>query len=181
MARFLGAQVNGGAFQGHRILSAASVTAMHEPRFGGNDACGFRAAAERRFIQLDLAILERYVGTCQMGQDTFAISREGRTLFVDKNGRGKKGELLAESPTTFFLKGDLHIHAEITTDDGHKISVHADGVALPQPGSAVAGLRENVTLFTSSKAYAWVNGLQVWGTGTVDLAEQIVHIKGYSA
>jgi hypothetical protein len=76
---------------------------------------------------------------------------------------------------------DLHIHAEITTDDGHKISLHADGVALPEPGIPIAGLRENVTLFTSSKAYAWVNGLQVWGTGTVDLAEQVVHIKGYSA
>jgi hypothetical protein len=45
----------------------------------------------------------------------------------------------------------------------------------------VAGLRENVTLFTSSKAYTWVNGLQVWATGTVDLAQQVVHIKGYSA
>jgi hypothetical protein len=76
---------------------------------------------------------------------------------------------------------DLHIHAEITTDDGQRISVHADGVALPQPGSTVVGLRENVTLFTSSKDYAWVNGLQVWAIGTVDLAEQVVRIKGYSA
>lgn len=76
---------------------------------------------------------------------------------------------------------DLHIHAEITTHDGHKISLHADGVALPQPGSPIAGLRENVTLFTSSKAYSWVNGLQVWATGTVDLAEQVVRIAGYSA
>ena len=76
---------------------------------------------------------------------------------------------------------DLHIHAEITTHDGHKISLHADGVGLPQPGSPIAGLRENVTLFTSSKAYSWVNGLQVWATGTVDLAEQVVRIKGYSA
>jgi hypothetical protein len=76
---------------------------------------------------------------------------------------------------------ELHIHAAITTDDGHKISLHADGVALPRPGNPVAGLRENVTLFTSSKAYAWVNGLQVWATGTVDLAEQVVHLKGYSA
>jgi hypothetical protein len=53
---------------------------------------------------------------------------------------------------------ELHIHAEITTDDGQKIS-----------------------LFTSSKAYPWVNGLQVWGTGTVDLGEQVVRIKGHSA
>lgn len=76
---------------------------------------------------------------------------------------------------------DLHIHAAITTDDGQRISLHADGVALPQPGSPIAGLRENVTLFTSSKAYSWVNGLQVWATGTVDLAEQVVRITGYSA
>jgi hypothetical protein len=76
---------------------------------------------------------------------------------------------------------DLHIHAEITTHDGQKISLHADGVALAQPGASVAGLRENVTLFTSSKAYSWVNGLQVWATGTVDLVQQVVHLKGYSA
>ena len=76
---------------------------------------------------------------------------------------------------------ELHIHAEITTDDGQKISLHADGVALPQPGSPIVGLRENVTLFTSSKAYSWVNGIQVWATGTCDLAAQVVHIKGYSA
>jgi hypothetical protein len=38
-----------------------------------------------------------------------------------------------------------------------------------------------VALFTSSRAYMWVNGLQVWATGTVDLAEQVVHDKGYSA
>ncbi|OFW62282.1 MAG: hypothetical protein A2Y74_03735 [Actinobacteria bacterium RBG_13_63_9] len=73
------------------------------------------------------------------------------------------------------------MHAEVTTDDGQKISLHADGVALQQQGSPIAGLRENVTLFTSSKAYSWVNGLQVWGTGTVDLGEQVVRIKGYSA
>jgi hypothetical protein len=48
-------------------------------------------------------------------------------------------------------------------------------------GSSIASLRENVTLFTSSKAYSWVNGLQVWATGAVDLAEQVVRIKGYSA
>ncbi len=75
----------------------------------------------------------------------------------------------------------LHIHAEITTDDGEKIALFADGVALPREGSTVADLRENVTLSTSSKSYSWVNHLQVWATGTVDLAEQVVKIKGYSA
>jgi len=75
----------------------------------------------------------------------------------------------------------LHIHAEITADDGQKIALHADGVALPRKGSSIADLRENVTLSTSSKDYTWVNALQVWGIGTVDLAEQVVQLKGYSA
>jgi hypothetical protein len=75
----------------------------------------------------------------------------------------------------------LHIHAEITTDDGEKIALHADGVALPRQGSSVVDLRENVTLFTSSKNYIWVNVLQGWGIGTVDLAEQVIDVKAYSA
>lgn len=76
---------------------------------------------------------------------------------------------------------DLHIHADITTDDGQKISLEGDGVALPREASPIADLRENVTLFTSSKSYAWVNTMQVWGIGTVDLAAQVINVKGYRA
>lgn len=75
----------------------------------------------------------------------------------------------------------LHIHAEITTDDGAKISVFADGVGLPRENSPIADLRENVTLTTSSEAYSWVNRLQVWAKGTVDLEKQEVEVKGYAA
>ena len=48
-------------------------------------------------------------------------------------------------------------------------------------GSAIADLRENVTLTTASKVYAWVNTVQIWATGTVDLAEQVVRVKAYAA
>lgn len=41
MARYLGAQLNGGVFQGKRILSEESVKAMHQPRFGGDYGFGF--------------------------------------------------------------------------------------------------------------------------------------------
>jgi CubicO group peptidase (beta-lactamase class C family) len=41
MARFLAMQLNGGMFRGQRILSEASVAAMHEPQFGGTYAFGF--------------------------------------------------------------------------------------------------------------------------------------------
>jgi hypothetical protein len=75
----------------------------------------------------------------------------------------------------------LHIHAEITTDDGQKIAFFADGVASPEEGTAVLRLRENVTLTTSSPAYEWANHLQVWGQGTVDPAKGEIKVKAYAA
>jgi hypothetical protein len=76
---------------------------------------------------------------------------------------------------------DLHIHAEITTRDGGKLALFADGVALPRPGTPIFELRENATLFTAEPAYKWVNPLQVWGVGTVDLENRVIRIRGYSA
>ncbi len=75
----------------------------------------------------------------------------------------------------------LHIHAAMATDDGQRIALQIGGVAVPRRGCSIADLRENVTLSTSSRDYAWVNALQVWGIGTVDLAEQVVKLKAYSA
>jgi hypothetical protein len=75
----------------------------------------------------------------------------------------------------------LHIHARITTDDGENIAFFADGVANPRQDSTVAELRENVTLSTSSKRYAWVNALQIWATGTLDFAEGVARLQGYVA
>src|SRR4029077_17746019 len=40
-ARYLAAQLNGGLFNGTRILSEASVRDMHTPRFGGDYGFGF--------------------------------------------------------------------------------------------------------------------------------------------
>ena len=75
----------------------------------------------------------------------------------------------------------LDIHAEITTDDGKKIALAADGVAIPEPGSPVFQLRENVTLLTNHPEYSWVNPIQVWAPGTVDLPKGEIRIKGYAA
>ena len=74
----------------------------------------------------------------------------------------------------------LDVHAEIATQDGQKISLKADGAAIPRKDSSISDLRENVTLFSSSKDYTWVNTIQVWGVGTVDLATQMIYIAGYS-
>ncbi|MEO8451169.1 MAG: serine hydrolase, partial [Gemmatimonadota bacterium] len=41
MARFLAMHLNGGVFQGKRIVSEASIKTMHEPQFGGTYAFGW--------------------------------------------------------------------------------------------------------------------------------------------
>jgi serine-type D-Ala-D-Ala carboxypeptidase/endopeptidase len=166
MARFLGAHLNGGAWQGKRILSDVSVQQMHEPRFGGNYGFGFRIrktatgntmirhtgrmpgmssmmmgdttarvgvfyvanatdvpfhiadaaiallrgepypSPERRAIQIDPNVLERYAGVYESDKDVFTITLEGSALFVQKNKNPKKGHIFAETSTNFFLKDD---------------------------------------------------------------------------
>jgi hypothetical protein len=75
----------------------------------------------------------------------------------------------------------LHIHAELTTDDNEKIALFGDGVAIPEAGTGLFKLRENVSLSTSSPAYLWVNPLQIWALGPADPAKGQVKVKGYVA
>ena len=74
----------------------------------------------------------------------------------------------------------LDIHAEITTEDGKKIALAADGVGIPEEATTVFQLRENVTLTSNHPEYAWVNPLQIWGPGTVDVAKGEIRIKAYA-
>jgi hypothetical protein len=76
---------------------------------------------------------------------------------------------------------ELDIRAEITTRDGCKIALEASGVGLPEPGAPIAQIRENVKLYTCHPEYAWVNRLQIWAPGTVNLAEGMVNIEGFAA
>ena len=74
---------------------------------------------------------------------------------------------------------DLDIRATIETDDGHRIALSADGVAVPRATEPIADLSENVSLNTAAEEYAWVRTRQIWGVGTVDLAAGKVHIDGF--
>ena len=76
---------------------------------------------------------------------------------------------------------ELHVHAEMTTEDGEKIALFVDGVITPEEGTGVLQIRENATLSTSSPAYSWVNQLQAWGQGSVDPAKGEINVKGYAA
>jgi hypothetical protein len=78
-------------------------------------------------------------------------------------------------------RSDLDVYVTITTDDGQNIAARVGGVAAPRPNTSLVDLRENVTLFTSSEDYKWVNGIEIWATGTVDLATGTISISAYSA
>ena len=58
---------------------------------------------------------------------------------------------------------------------------YADGVAIQEEGSAVFQLKENVTLTTNYPEYSWVNPIQVWAPGTVDMSKGEIHVRGYAA
>ena len=77
-------------------------------------------------------------------------------------------------------RAQLHIHAEITTDDGKKIALSAEGVARFPDGPPVGELRENVTMTTAEPGYEWVNALQIWAVGACDVSTGEVQITGYA-
>ena len=78
-------------------------------------------------------------------------------------------------------RADLHIHGEITTGDGKKISLEAGGVAIPEEGSPVFQLREHVSLMTNHPELLWVNPIEVWARGVVDVSTGRVHVQAYGA
>ena len=54
------------------------------------------------------------------------------------------------------------------------------GVAIPEEGSPVFQLKENVTLTSNHPEYSWVNPIQVWAPGTVDVSKGEIRIKAYA-
>lgn len=75
---------------------------------------------------------------------------------------------------------DLNIYLKIETDDGQNIAAQVTGNSTPRQDSKIIDIRENGTLFTSSEKYKWVNGLQVWATGTVDRNTGKIELTGYA-
>lgn len=74
---------------------------------------------------------------------------------------------------------ELHIHAQISTNDGANIAYLSDGIALPQEGTPVLQIRQTVTLVTASPAYEWLNHVYGLVTGTSDPSVGQAHLKLY--
>jgi hypothetical protein len=74
---------------------------------------------------------------------------------------------------------ELDLRATLTTPEGEKIALAADGVAVPRRDSATVDLRENVRLRSASPTWSWLNTLQIWAIGESDMARGEVSIRGY--
>lgn len=75
----------------------------------------------------------------------------------------------------------LHIHAQITTDDGANISLSSEGLSVQEQDNKEAQLRAAISLFTSSSRYTWLNRLPVWAIGTIDIERGELRVKAYEA
>lgn len=77
---------------------------------------------------------------------------------------------------------DLDMHSTIVTDDGASIAFYADGIFVPPAdASGIAQVRENVRLTTADPRYEWVNTLQVWVTGVIDVIQEEIRLHAYVA
>ena len=77
-------------------------------------------------------------------------------------------------------RAELHIHAEIVTENGKNVALEAGGIAVRQDGSSLLELREHVSLRSNHAELAWVNGLEIWARGVVDVASGQVQLRAFS-
>lgn len=75
---------------------------------------------------------------------------------------------------------ELHIHAQITLEDGKRVALEAGGLAVPRGVSSIFHLREHVSLTSNDPALAWVNTTEVWARGTVDVSTGQVHLRAHA-
>ena len=72
-------------------------------------------------------------------------------------------------------------HAVLTTPEGDRIAIRTEGISTRQAGSTIFQQRENISFYTACAKYSWINHIQGWATGTVDLSTGRIAMKAYSA
>jgi hypothetical protein len=74
---------------------------------------------------------------------------------------------------------ELNIHAKIDAGNGVLIAFWAGGIGRLRSGEPVLDLAENVRLTTSHESHHWVNGRQIWATGTADLGAGKISVEAF--
>jgi hypothetical protein len=117
---------------------------------------------------------------------TSPAPREGARLDLYLEGPVVAGRLRGTVTGVDYLnvrsdgRFELHIHAQITLEDGINVALEAGGVAIPEGDSSILQLREHVNLTSNHPALAWVNTTEVWARGTVDVSTGQVHLRAYA-
>jgi hypothetical protein len=75
---------------------------------------------------------------------------------------------------------ELNIMAVLETADGMRVSLSAGGVGVYRNDAPIFDLTENVRLLTAEPALGWVNGRQIWATGTANLATGKINIEAFT-
>ena len=99
--------------------------------------------------------------------------------------KGPKIKGTMEGTTYSYTRADgvtfVDWHAVLATPEGDRIALHAEAISLRQEGTAVFQQRENVSFYTASQRYSWVNRIQGWAANTIDLPTGKFVTKGYIA
>jgi len=139
--------------------------------------------AEIQFIN----IIEYGVSMAALSSGKSALPAEGARFDYVFQGDVHGPKLCGKITGTdhLYVRADgrfqLHIHAQIRTDDGHNISFSSDGVSIQNEGTQEIQLRAAVSLFTSSPAYKWLNKLHIWAIGSLDPEKGQAFVRAYSA
>jgi hypothetical protein len=112
------------------------------------------------------------------------VPLQGARFDLTVDGRAK-GRLAGRQHGTDYVRMradgriDLDLHVAIETDNGQRIALAGDGVAMMHSGQPVIDISANIRLTTASKEYAWVNARQIWSVGTADLATGKIRVEAY--
>ena len=75
----------------------------------------------------------------------------------------------------------LHLHGQITTEDGARIAISSEGVSLQSEGSPKARLRSSVSFTTAADQFLWLNQIQAWALGTMNPEKRTAWIQAFTA
>jgi len=103
--------------------------------------------------------------------------------YAELTGPKLKGKIVGTNYAYTSADGLSHVDSQgvLTTPEGDRIAVHTTGISVREKNSPLFSQHENISFFTASDRYAWVNSIQAWGNGTVDLATGKFEVKAYIA
>ena len=76
---------------------------------------------------------------------------------------------------------ELEIRGHLATLDGHSIAVSAGGIARRGERDGTYELREHMRYRTQAAPYAWLNTVEAWIVGRVDIASGELRVRAWAA